>query len=55
MDEQRAKLLESLKDATKRKTDAQAAKKRDTRLHNENISSIDQEIEEIMEQLGDDD
>ena len=53
-EEERVKRLECLQDATKRKIEAQAAKKRDARLHNENIAEIDQEIEEIMEHLSED-
>ena len=55
MTEERLKQLECLKDATKRKIAAQAAKKRDAKIHSESISAIDQEIEEIMEMLSDGD
>ena len=53
MSDERLKQLECLKDATKCKVEAQAEKKRDAKLHSEQISAIDQEIEEIMEQLAD--
>ena len=50
-DEQRVETLECLKDANRRLQDAEAAKKRDGKLHAENIKSIKEEIAEILEQL----
>ena len=51
IDAQRMETLECLKDANKRLQDAEAAKKRDGKIHVENIKSIKEEISEILEQL----
>jgi len=48
---ERMETLECLKDANKRLQDAEAAKKRDTKIHGENIKSIKEEISEILDQL----
>jgi len=50
----REELLECLRDATARLQDEEAAKKRDTRIHGENIKSIKEEIDGLLEQLKDD-
>ena len=49
----RKELLESLVDASNRRIAAVKAKKRDQKLHNEDIKDIDVEIDEIMQQLED--
>ena len=46
-----AKLRIQLQDATRRLSEAEAAKKRDATLHRENIGAIKGEISEIMAQL----
>jgi len=47
----REQLLEALRDANRRLIDAEAAKKRDNKLHGENIKAIKEEIAEYLEQL----
>ena len=47
----RSEKLECLRDASKRLQEAEAAKKRDSKLHGENIKSIKEEIAEILEEL----
>ena len=48
---ERDQLLESLEDATKRLQTAEAAKKRDNKLHGENVKAIKDEISDILEAL----
>jgi len=47
----REQKLESLEDATKRLHKAEAAKKRDAKLHKENCTAIQDEISDILEAL----
>lgn len=49
----REQRLEDLKDATKRLAEAKAAKKADAKVHKDNITGIEGEINEIMQQLKD--
>ena len=50
-DPDRDDLRESLEDATKRLAAAKATRKQDTRVHNESVKAIDDEISDIMDQL----
>ena len=47
----RESLRSDLEDATRRMKEAKGDKKRDAKLHRENIGSIQTEIDEIMGQL----
>ena len=53
----RQELLESLADASRRMNEENAAKKRDTKIHGENVKAIQEEIDEYLiqlKQVGDD-
>ena len=51
-EETRQHKLNRLREATSRLINEEAAKKRDSKIHTENIKAIKEEIVEIMAQLG---
>lgn len=51
MSSQKRELLDSLHDANKRLSAEEAAKKRDNTVHNEQIKSVKEEIDEILAEL----
>lgn len=52
MNDDRQERLEELEAATKRLQDEEAAKKRDSKIHSENVKAIKDEIGDIMDGLS---